>query len=282
MGEPRLARTMAQPVPKGPLAARIHDWTLDPVRAGAVGPGSAIVENAGSVPWLSNIFVSYHWLDDRGNAIEWDGIRNPLPHVMAPGDIARVELAVQGPMPPGRYRFQLDLIAERRAWFGELGGRPVESDVDVVPRIRRGLAVQGADAGALDAQEEAVVPLAEAEAIAYLGPGVAPAPDWSRRILDAHQEGYAVVGGSISVAGARLSGRRARAQLEPWQPGTGRVPRFPHPLVCPSLVVGVDADWVDPVAGLPALLPRQEEPWLEPAVYDGRITARLRFDRRRG
>jgi hypothetical protein len=273
---------MAQPVPKGPLAARIHDWSLAPVRAGAVGSGSVVVENAGSVAWRSEIYVSYHWLDDRGNAIEWDGIRNPLPHVVAPGETVRVALEVQGPMPPGRYRFQVDLIAEARAWFAELGGAPVESEVDVLPRIERRLAVEGADPGALDAQEEPCVPLEEAEAVAYLAAGVVPAPDWSRRILDAHQEGYAVVGGSVSLDGARLTGRRARAQLQPWQPGNGRIPRFPHPLVCPSLVAGVVPHWVERVEGLPAVLPRQEQPWLEPALYDGRITARLRSGRRRG
>jgi hypothetical protein len=270
---------MAHPVPKGPLAARFHAFSLEPVRAGAIGAAAVEVENAGTVAWRDDVYVSYHWLDDRGNPIEWDGIRNALPRSLAPGERARVELAVQGPMPPGRYRFQVDLIAEQRAWFAELGGTPVEDEVEVLPRIERRLAVEGADPGALDAQEEPVVPLGEAEAVAYLAPGVVPAPDWSRRILDAHQEGYAIVGGSIAVP----RGRHARAALAPWKPGTGRVPRFPYPLVCPSLVQGVVPHWVDEVVGRPAVLPRQQEPWLQPALYDGRatVTARPRSGRRR-
>jgi hypothetical protein len=279
---------MAQPVPKGPLAARFHDWSLAPVRAGAVGAGTVEVENAGTVAWRSGngegVYVSYHWLDDRGNPIEWDGIRTALPYPVAPGERAHVELEVQGPMPPGRYRFQIDLIAEQRAWFAELGGTPVEEEVEVLPRLERRLAVEGADPGALAAQEEPVVPLAEAAAVAYLAAGVVPAPDWSRRILDAHQEGYAIVGGSVTLDAGRFQGRRARAALAPWRPGTGRIPRFPHPLVCPSIVKGVTPHWADAVAGLPAVVPRQEQPWLEPALYDGRIavTARLRSGRPRG
>jgi hypothetical protein len=99
-------------------------------------------------------------------------------------------------------------------------------------------------------------------------------------VLDAHQEGYAVVGGSVAVDAGRLRGRAARAALQPWRPGSGRVPGFPYPLLCPSVVRGVEPDWADPLEGLPALRPPENEPWL----YDGRVavTARPRSGRRRG
>lgn len=268
--------------PKGPLAARFGAWTLDPPRAGALGRAVVELENAGTVAWRSHgdegIQASYHWLDERGNAIVWDGIRTPLPHPVEPGASLRLELAVRGPMPPGRYRLALDLVAEHRAWFEELGGEAAGGLVDVAPRIERGLAVEGADPGALDGQEEPVVPRGRAEAVAYLAPGIVPAPDWSRRVLDAHREGFALVGGSLEVEGGRFARRRLRAALAPWAPGGGRVPAFPHPLVCPSVVVGVEPPWAEPVAGLPAARPDGSEP----SLYDGRITARLRSGRRRG
>ena len=130
----------------------------------------------------------------------------------------------------------------------------------------------------LDGLEEPLVPEDEAEAIAYLGPGVVPAPDWSRRVLDAHAEGYAVVGGSIDAGGGVL--RRTPRALAPYAPGTGRNPAFVHPLLCPSVVRGVQPEWVEEVEGLPAARPPADEPWL----YDGRIElrARPRSDRRRG
>jgi hypothetical protein len=183
-------------------------------------------------------------------------------------------------MPPGRYRFAIDLVAEHRAWFEELGGETAGGLVDVAPRIERRLAVEGADPGALDGQDEAPVPPEQAQAVAHLAPGVVPAPDWVRRVLDAHQEGYAAVGGSVAVDAGPLAGRGPRAALAPWAPGSGRIPAFPHALLCPSVVREVEPAWADPVEGLPALRPPDGEPW----VYDGRIavTARPRSGRRRG
>jgi hypothetical protein len=271
---------MAQTVPKGPLAARFADLQLGRVRAGARALASVAVENAGTVAWRDDVHIAYHWLDAKDNPIVWDGIRTALPRSLAPGEHGRIEFDVAGALPPGRYRFALDLVVEHRAWFGELGGTPFTQDADVLPRIERRLAVEGGDPGP---QEEPLVPLAEAEAVAYLAPGVTPAPDWSRRILDAHQAGYGIVGGSIELDAPRLRGRHTRAALAPWQPGSGRVPRFPHPLLCPSVTRDAMVEWSEPICGLPAARAGREEERFdpEPSVYDGRITARLRFDRRR-
>ncbi|MDX6479426.1 MAG: hypothetical protein QOG29_2013, partial [Gaiellaceae bacterium] len=164
---------------------------------------------------------------------------------------------------------------DNRFWFSEVGNPQPEVVADVQPRIsRRALAVRDADDGVLAGLEEPVVAdESEAEAIAFLAPGVLPAPDWSRRVLDAHAEGYAAAGGSVEAAGGLL--RRGSGELEPWSPGTGRIPGFAHPLLCPSVLVEVEPVWAEPVAGLPALLPPEPEPWL----YDGRIALRLRSRR---
>jgi hypothetical protein len=272
-----------QSPPKGPLAVRYLGFSLDPVRAGVVGRAEVELENAGTVVWRSNgaegVQVAYHWLDERGNPIVWDGARSALPHPVEPGGRVRVEARVQGAIPPGRYRFALDLILEGRAWFAEVGNAPVERVVDVLPRIERRLAVVGADPGALDAQEEPPVAPEDAAAVAYLAPGVVPAPDWSRRVLDAHQEGFALVGGSVAIEAGPLASMRLRSELAPWKPGGGRVPGFAHPLLCPSIVSDVEPAWGDPVCGLPAARAREGDPLL----YDGRIavTARPRSGRRR-
>src|SRR6185437_5976911 len=104
-----------------PLAVRFGSWTLDDVQAGAVGTARVELENAGTIRWGDAIRLSYHWLDDRGNPIVWDGIRTPLPP-LEPGERTAVDARVRAPIPPGRYRFALDLVAEHRAWFAELGG----------------------------------------------------------------------------------------------------------------------------------------------------------------
>src|SRR5262245_39548557 len=254
---PPMQRVGEHPVPVGPLAVRWQAWGLDDVRAGAFATARLALANAGSAAWRSNdtegVLLSYHWLDERGNAIVWDGIRTRFAAAVPAGGAVEVAAQVRAPIPPGRYRLAFDLVREHRYWLAELGNAALELDVDVRPRIdRRALAVRGTDPGTLAGQEEPVVPEAEAVAVAHLAPGPAPAPDWPRCGLDAHAGGFGIVAGSIDAH--RRIPRRGSA-LEPYAPGRGRIPGFPHPLVCPSVLVGVAADWVEPVAGLPALAP---------------------------
>ena len=287
-----MERVGEHPVPVGPLAIRWLAYELAPARAGALGHCTLVLENAGSAAWRPHpregIQLAYHWLDELGNAIVWDGIRTPLPRPIPPGERLETEVAVRAPMPPGRYRLAFDLVREYRYWLGELGNTALDVAVDVEPRVARRLAVV-VTPGDLQLADETRAALAELEeplvdeapsAVARLAPGCLPAPDWSRRVLDAHAEGFALVGGSVSADGHYLARRRAARELGRWAPGSGRNPRFPHPYVCPSHVVDVEPREVEPVAGLPAALPPRDEP----ALYDGRIalTLRLRSDRRRG
>ena len=232
---------------KGPLAVRWGDWKLDEPHAGAVGRVRVELENAGTVRWRDSIRLAYHWLDDRGNPIVWDGIRTPLPE-LEPGGRATIDARVRGPIPPGRYRFALDVVAEYRAWFSELGSESPTLDVDVLPRN-----------GTPRAERPTWIEVpAEAE----------------RRIADAHAEGYAVVAGAVEWIGG-LGRRRPRA-LGPYEPGPGRVPNFPHALLCPSVLDGVELEPLGDVAGLPAFAAPAAETWL----YDGRIVLRAHPKRR--
>jgi hypothetical protein len=270
-----MQRVGEHPVPAGPLAVRWLGYRLPELRAGAEATVEVVLRNAGTATWRTRrdlgVKLSYHWLDDRGNAIVWDGPRVDFGEPVAPGDEVEVALRIRAPQPPGRYRLAFDLVEELRFWFAEVGSTPLELDADVRPRIeerRLAVAIRGGDdpetAAALADQEEPLVQ-ADAVATAYLIAGAIPAPDWSRRILDAHAEGYAAVGGSIETRD-----RSFRA----WAPGGGRNPAFSHPLLLPSLLTGLE-----PVEheGLPAHVPDGE-----PAIFDGRIRLRLPRGRRRG
>ncbi len=261
------------PVPAGPLAIRWLAYRLPELRAGTTGTARLRVENAGSARWRARgedgVLLSYHWLDDRGNPIVWDGIRTPLRRPVEPGETAELELELGVPQPPGRYRLAFDFLEEFRFWWGEVGVTPLELDVHVRPRIdERRLAVAVADGpderttAALTSQEEPVVS-SDPAAIAYLAAGAVPAPDWSRRLLDAHAEGYAAVGGSIESPDR---------SLRPWAPGGGRKPTFPHPLLLPSLLVGLAPG---EHSGLPAYH-QDDETW----IFDGRIRVQLPRARR--
>lgn len=232
----------------GPLVAQWRTLELAPVEAGALQLAAAEVENAGTATWRTRgpkegLFLAYHWLDERGNPIVWDGLRTPLERAVAPGEALRQELALRAPIPPGRYRLAVDLVEEHRFWLAELGNTPFEQDVDVLPRDHAG-------------------------ARAFLPEGLEAAPDWLERVHALHAEGYAAVGGAVEPE--RSLRRHAASELAPYAAGGGRHPRFPHPLVCPSLLPPLEPN--DEIAGLPAYRPDGSEPWM----FDGRIVIRLR------
>ena len=207
------------PVPAGPLAVRWHAYELGDVQAGTLTQAHVSIENAGTAAWRE-LNVSYHWLDDRGNPIVWDGIRQRVS--AGPGERIEREVAVRGPIPPGRYKLAFDLVDEHRFWLAELGNFTPELDVDVAPRDASGARLFAAQGDA-------------------------------EQIAAAHREGYAAVGGSIDM-------RRRPRELEPYAPGGGRNPAFAHALVCPSLLPPLEPN--DEVAGLPAWRPEGDEPWL--------------------
>ena len=215
----------------GPLVPRWRALDRGPIEAGSLQDVTIEVENAGSAPWRERLLLSYHWLDERGNPIVWDGRRTPLVREVAPGETLRQELSLRAPIPPGRYRLAVDLVEEYRFWLAELGNAPLEDEVDVLPRDASGARVHGAE----------------------------PDGDWLERAVALHREGYSAVGGAIDGL------RRPE-----YAPGGGRHPRFPHPLVCPSLLPGLEPN--AEVDGFPAYVPEDDEP----AMFDGRLVLRLR------
>lgn len=223
---------------KGPLGVR---WTAPPearLQAGTTAAVTVGLANDGALRWGDGVFLASHWLDDRDNPILWDGPRNAVPP-LAPGERATVEARVRVPIPPGRYRLAFDMVAEHRAWFSELGSPMLARDVDVAPR--------------------------QGEPRAALPDGVEPAADWAERVRAAHAEGYGVVAGAVRWPRPRF-GRLPRERA-PYAPGSGRVPGFAAPLLCPSVLPGVELERLGEVGGLPAFAAPQGEPW----VYDGRI-----------
>jgi hypothetical protein len=214
---------------------------LDEPRAGALGAARVEIENVGAATWREDVACSYHWLDTLGNPILWDGIRTPLPRPVAPGERITLRIGVRAPIPPGRYRFALDLVAEHRAWFAEVGEGGPEEELDVHPRVH---AARLADVAEL-----------------HVPAGWELQPGAEELALDAHADGYAVVAPSIDPP------RRLRRALGPWSERAGRDPAFSHPLLCPSVLRGIELDRLPDVEGLPAFAPPRDEPW----IHDGRV-----------
>lgn len=266
-----MKRVGEKPVPAGPLAPRWLAHDIGTPTAGVLGTVRLELENAGTATWRSRgkrgLQLAYHWLDPLGNPIVWDGIRTPMPHPIAPGELIELDAPVLAPRPPGSYVLAFDFVEEGHFWFEEIGIQRLELPVDVSPRIsERRLAVVvrgGSDPdteAALAAQEE--MPASEDPvATAYLVAGAVPEPGWTRRLLDIHAEGYAAAGGAVDP-----EERRLRKELGAWAPGGGRSPSFGHPLLFPSLLTGLEPGEHH---GLPSFDG-------EDALFDGRIVVRIR------
>ena len=256
-----------------PLAPVWRQATIAPQRAGATTTAHLVLENGGAATWRSRgedgLQVSYHWLDTRGNAIVWDGVRTPFPRAVAPGEQIAVDVQLDAPRPPGRYVLRFDLVEEHRFWLSEVGVETHDVEVDVAPLIasrRLAVVVHGGPdprtEAALAAQEEAVVG-DEPSATAHLVAGAEPAPGWSRLLLDAHAEGWAAVGPALVPEGGPFERRRAARSLHQWAPG-GRNPRFDAPLLLPSLVGALESG---EHRGLPA--------YDGEGLFEGRAVVRL-------
>ena len=144
-------------------------------------------------PGANRCSSSYHWLDDRGQPDRLGRRAHARCPIVAPGERVTVEARVRAPIPPGRYRFALDLVAEHRAWFSaareraRLGARSTCCHAEGAPH-------------------------------AELPAWVEPAPDWQERVAAAHAEGYARRRRSDRLAG-RARPAPAAGRSTPYEPG---------------------------------------------------------------
>jgi hypothetical protein len=157
----------------GPLVPKWRSVEHGPIEAGVRVEARVEAENAGTAPWRTRgpeagLFLAFHWLDERGNPIVWDGERTPLREAVAPGAVLAQTMALRGPIPPGRYRLAVDLVEEHRFWVAELGEPAWEETVDVLPRSGRPRVF-----------------------------GAEPDAAWREAATALHAEGYAAVGGAV-------------------------------------------------------------------------------------
>jgi hypothetical protein len=114
-----------------------------PERARWLAPSGQATEtlelrNAGALTWQREaptpVRLSYHWLDQAGRVVVFDGVRTVLPTDVAPGGRVQVRAAVRAPRVPGVYTLWWDLVHEHTSWFSERGN----------PGLREAVVVTGA------------------------------------------------------------------------------------------------------------------------------------------
>lgn len=115
----------------------VTDALLGDVAVGEALDMPVRLENASAQTWVSTvlnpIYLSYHWLDQTGNSIVFDGECTPLPVLeVLPGQKLPAQMRVVAPREPGRYRLVLVPVQEKRCWFDERGFTPGVLEMNVV------------------------------------------------------------------------------------------------------------------------------------------------------
>src|SRR5688500_18522034 len=104
-----------------------HAARVARVAAPAVAvPGSEIgaeakLTNTGLATWTAGgarpVRLSYHWLDEHGRTVEWDGARTGLTSDVPPGRCVTAVARVRGPSAEGTYILAWDRVQDGTGWF---------------------------------------------------------------------------------------------------------------------------------------------------------------------
>ncbi|SDW03624.1 Wzt carbohydrate-binding domain-containing protein [Nitrosomonas communis] len=90
---------------------------------------SVRLRNDSAEVWGSTLFnpikLSYHWLDQAGNIVVFEGKRTPLTmREILPGQTYTTQMQVVAPNTPDRYRLMLLPVQEKHCWFDKCGFTP--------------------------------------------------------------------------------------------------------------------------------------------------------------
>ena len=77
------------------------------------------------------VLVSYHWYDSSRRAVDYDGLRTPLPRPLDPGAECEAAVRLKTPAAPGSYRLEIDLVEEGVSWFSAAGVPPLRLTVRI-------------------------------------------------------------------------------------------------------------------------------------------------------
>jgi O-antigen biosynthesis protein len=95
------------------------------------------VRNTGATPWSHNgphpITLAYHWLDARGQTVDFEGVRALLGRPVYPGDSIELMMQIEPPPRAGDYLLAIDLVEEGVNWFSLQGVTPLTIPIAVAP-----------------------------------------------------------------------------------------------------------------------------------------------------
>lgn len=94
----------------------------------------ATVRNTGKARWLDShephggVSLGAHLHDANGHLIDLDYARTPLPRALEPDEEVSVEMTLPA-LSAGRYVLELDCVAEKVAWFAQVGSTPARIEI---------------------------------------------------------------------------------------------------------------------------------------------------------
>ena len=98
-----------------------------------------LVENLSALTWVSGevqpVFACYHWIDQTGNVIIYDGIRSRLPEAIEPAARKQVPVSIIAPPVAGDYTLEVTLVHEQLVWMEEDGLTTLRLAVTVDPSL---------------------------------------------------------------------------------------------------------------------------------------------------
>ncbi len=145
---PAPVRKSVGPLPAAAMSVRWGEIRVPrELAAGRPAFLSVTFTNTGSAPWPDNaaadpdtrdgryaVRLNHSWVAS-GEPIDGrtNGGRTNLPHSIAPGESATVELEIRAPDKPGEYQLVIELLQEMVVWFSNQGADRFIAPVRVVP-----------------------------------------------------------------------------------------------------------------------------------------------------
>lgn len=124
-------------------------WRAKPIARAWVNRTTRVeleLQNLGTETWseATGDHLAYHWLDEAGNVVEFDGRRTSFRQPVGPGERVTINAVLRGPAKPGRYRLQWELVREHERWYGppaQIGAGRVWQASELPRTSVRGLAI---------------------------------------------------------------------------------------------------------------------------------------------
>lgn len=119
------------------LACSIHARLLsETTAAGQPIPIAAVVRNIGSAPWrpsgdeIGAVALGAHLYRADGRLLRFDLAWTDIPRALAPGEESTFDFELP-PLDPGSYIVELDCVAQKVAWFAQLGSKTAQLRITI-------------------------------------------------------------------------------------------------------------------------------------------------------